>query len=56
MALIRENISAAFIWTILFLFVTPSITEEEWFTDLYAGIANTPGTDVSVELFKYPAP
>jgi hypothetical protein len=54
--MIRKHIIAAFIWTLFLLFVTPEITEAEWFTDIYAGIADTPATDVTVDIFRYPAP
>jgi len=52
----RKNIIAAFIWTFLVLLLTPGITQAEYFTDLYAGIANTSGADVTADIFRYPAP
>jgi hypothetical protein len=54
--MIRKNIMAAFLCALLVLLKTPGITEAEWFTDLYAGIAQAPKTDVTADIFRYPAP
>lgn len=54
--LIRKIIILAFIWAFLVLFLSPGITKAEWFTDLYAGIAHTPETNVTADIFRYPSP